>query len=94
MPLPFSNLDIITIEGKKLEVSMDHKDPNFCNLYEPGKPHTYDYNEGQLMLHPSSEVIIYTKPHRARLHFLGKAPFYEFGLDYFLSSIEYPQKPQ
>ena len=93
MPLPFSHLDILTMDGQKFEVSIDTSQPNFCNLYEPGKPHEGDYHLGQLYLKPSLEVILYTKPHRAGQHFLDRAPFYEFEVDYFLSRIDYPQKP-
>lgn len=94
MPLPFSHLDILTMDGQKFEVSMDSNQPNFCNLYEPGKPHTSAYHGGQLTLKPSLGLILYTKPYRAGLHVLDRAPFYEFEVDYFLSRIDYPQKQQ
>lgn len=92
MPLPFSDLDIITIEGQKFEVLMSKNDPNFCNLYEPGKPHTYDFHKGQLILKPSLGIILFTMPHRAGLHILNRAPTYDFEIDYFFSQIDYPQK--
>ena len=92
MPLPFSDLDIITIDGQKFEVSVHKNTPNFCNLYEPGKPHLYDFHKGQLMLKPSLGIILFTKSHREGQHFLNRAPHYDFEIDYFFNQIDYPQK--
>ena len=92
MLLPFSNLDIITIDGQKFEVLIDKITPNFCNLYEPGKPHTYDYHLGQIVLKPSLGIILFYRSHREGLNILNRAPTYDFEIDYFFKQIDYPQK--
>lgn len=92
--LPFKTGDIITIEGKKYEVLINPNQPKFCNLYEPGKPHTFDHHLGQIYIKPSQGLISYYYPHRAKNRILGLNAHVEFEIDYFFSQIDYPAKGQ